>query len=62
MAAILLLNKGGFERLGDIEEKFSHGDFLVSLVSLVFRVTQHSTLICYQLFQQFFYDKSATKA
>ena len=45
MAAILPSNGGNSEGLGDIEEKFSHGDFpvsLVSLVSLVFRVTQHS--------------------
>ena len=40
MAAILPSNGGNSEGLGDIEEKFTHGDFLVSWV---FRVTQHSS-------------------
>ena len=53
MAAILPSNGGNSEGLGDIEEKFSHGDFLVSLVCLVswvFRVAQHSKLFTQRLF------------
>jgi hypothetical protein len=43
MAAILPSNGGNSEGLGDIEEKFSQEDFLVSWV------THHSTLICHPL-------------